>query len=180
MKFISTAIALTVALSLQGFGNFAFAQAQESNEHQPILRLAVMMANSHIPEATSDKKKIVVVPTWGFDIDYYFHKHWSLALQGDIELQSFQVKDDDILLERSNPFAIAVVLHYHAVRNWSFYTGPGYEFERHENFTLVKIGTEYSFEINNGFEIALNLVYENKEEVYDAWTFGIAFNKRIK
>lgn len=55
--------------------------------------------------------------------------------------------------------------------------GPGYEFERHENFYLGKAGTEYSFEITEEFEIALNLSYENKQEVYDAWTFGIAFNK---
>jgi len=70
-------------------------------------------------------------------------------------------------------------MHYHALRHWSFYLGPGYEFESHENLFLVKAGTEYSFEITEDFEIALNLIYENKEEVYDAWTFGIAFNKKL-
>jgi hypothetical protein len=59
-----------------------------------------------------------------------------------------------------------------------FREGPT-QFERHENFFLVKVGTEYSFEITEDFEVALNVMYENKEEVYDAWTFGIAFNKKL-
>lgn len=83
------------------------------------------------------------------------------------------------MVQRAYPIALAGVLHYHALHHWSFYTGPGYEFEKHENLFLVKAGTEYSFEITEDFEIALNLMYENKQEVYDAWTFGIAFNKRL-
>jgi len=80
---------------------------------------------------------------------------------------------------RTNPFALAAVIHYHALRHWSFYVGPGIELESHENFYLFKVGTEYSFEITENFEIALNLIYENKEGVYDALTFGIAFNKKL-
>jgi len=138
-----------------------------------------MMANSHVPHATEGGKKIAIIPTWGFDVDYVFHPHWSVALQGDIKLQSFDIEDNNVALERTNPFAIAGVIHYHLLRHWSFYAGPGYEFESHKNFFLVKAGTEYSFEITENFEIALNLIYENKEEVYDAWTFGIAFNKKL-
>ncbi|CAN5393893.1 hypothetical protein BH09BAC3_BH09BAC3_27370 [soil metagenome] len=59
------------------------------------------------------------------------------------------------------------------------FSSIGYEFESHRNLPLYKIGTEYSFEINENFEIALNLIYENKEGVYDGWVFGIAFNKKL-
>ena len=108
-----------------------------------------------------------------------FIRDGPVALQGDIKFQSFEVENDGVVLERTNPIALTAVLHYHAFRHWSFYVGPGYEFERHENFFLVKVGTEYIFEITEDFEIALNVMYENKEEVYDAWTFGIAFNKKL-
>jgi hypothetical protein len=84
-----------------------------------------------------------------------------------------------VVVERSYPFAVATVIHYHALRHWSFFAGPGIELEKHENFYLGKIGTEYSFEITDNFEIALNFAYENKQEVYDGWTFGIAFNKKL-
>jgi hypothetical protein len=74
------------------------------------------------------------------------------------------VEDGETRLKRTNPFAVAAVMHYHALRHWSFYLGPGYEFESHENLFLVRAGTEYSFEITEDFEIALNLIYENKEK----------------
>jgi len=157
----------------------AFAQEIEVNSYQPKIRGAIMMANSHVPNAFEGDKKVVVIPAWGFDVDYLFHPRISIALQGDIKLQSFEVEDDDIMLARTNPFSITIVLHYHLVRHWSIYSGPGYEFETHENFFMVKFGTEYSFEITGDFEIALNLIYEKKEDVYDAVTFGVAFNKKL-
>lgn len=136
-----------------------------------------MMAYSHVPQATESGKEVAIIPTWGFDVDYFFYPRWSVALQGDVKLQSFEVEEGNARLERSYPLAISSVLHYHALRHWSFYAGPGYELEGHENLFMLKMGTEYSFEISEDFEIALNLIYENKEEVYDAFTFGVAFNK---
>lgn len=138
-----------------------------------------MMGNTHVPKATAGGKDVAIIPVWGFDIDYIFHPRWSVTLQGDVKLQSFEVEDEGVQLERSYPFASTLVLHYHALRHWSFYAGPGYEFEGHKNLFLLKVGTEYGFEITEDFEIALNLMYENKEGVYDGWTFGIAFNKKL-
>lgn len=158
----------------------SLAQEKEGEEFKPKIRGAIMMANSHVPKAFEGDKKVTVIPTWGFDVDYFFHPRWSVALQGDIKLQSFEVEEEhNVALERNFPVALAAVLHYHALRHWSFYLGPGYELEQHENFFLVRAGTEYSFEITENFEIALNLLYENKDEVYDTWTFGIAFNKKL-
>jgi len=159
--------------------NTCLAQETEPESFKPRIRGAIMMANSHVPKAIEGEKKVTIIPAWGFDVDYVFHKRWSVALQGDIKLQSFEIENKDVILERSYPVALAGVLHFHCKRNWSFYLGPGYEFEQHENFFLVKVGMEYSFEITEDFEIALNLAYENKEEVYDGITFGIAFNKKL-
>ena len=148
----------------------AVAQQEGHTEHRPKIRGAIMMANSHVPNATEGGKEVVVIPTWGFDVDYFFHPRWSVALQGDIKLQSFEVDEGQAVLERNFPLALAGVIHYHALRHWSFYLGPGYELESHENLFLVRVGTEYSFEISEDFEIALNFIYENKDEVYDTWT----------
>jgi hypothetical protein len=72
-----------------------------------------------------------------------------------------------MVLERTNPFAMAAVLHYQAFRrHWSFYRGPGYELESHENFFLFNIGTEYSSEISEDFDISFNPIYENEEKLY--------------
>jgi hypothetical protein len=177
--FFSKSIHLMLSMLLLLSAGAALAQEKEEEEFKPKIRGAIMMANSHIPKAFEGEKKVTVIPTWGFDVDYFFHPRWSVALQGDIKLQSFEIEEKNGSLERSFPVALATVLHYHALRHWSFYIGPGYELESHENFFLVRAGTEYSFEITEDFEIALNLLYENKDEVYDTWTFGIAFNKKL-
>lgn len=166
-------------LLLIGVLSYAFAQESSEEESKPKIRGAIMMANSHVPQATEGGKKVAIMPTWGFDVDYFFHPRWSVAVQGDIKLQSFEVESHEVTVERTNPFALAAVIHYHALRHWSFYVGPGIELESHENFYLFKGGTEYSFEITENFEIALNLIYENKEGIYDTLTFGIAFNKKL-
>lgn len=150
-----------------------------NSDFQPKIRGAIMMANSHAPHAIEGGTNVYVIPTWGFDLDYFFHPRWSVALQGDLLLQSFEVDENNAKIERSYPFSLSPVIHFHARRHWSFYGGPGYEFERHESLFLIKLGTEYSFEITESFEIALNIFYENKQEIYDSWTFGIAFNKKL-
>jgi hypothetical protein len=171
---------LLLLLVISSIAEFVTAQETENKEFKPKIRGAIMMANTHVPHATEGGKELAVIPTWGFDVDYFFHPRWSVALQGDVKFQSFEVEGDNgVLLERTNPIAFTGVIHYHALRHWSFYAGPGYELERHENFFLIRVGTEYSFEITEDFEIALNLIYENKEEVYDAITFGVAFNKKL-
>lgn len=154
-------------------------QNEVKDDDLPKFRGAIMMANSHVPAATEAGKKVAIMPTWGFDFDYFFHKRWSVALQGDVKLQSFETEDNNTLLKRNYPFTAAVALHFHLKKHWSFYAGPGYEFEPNKNLALIKFGTEYSFEMTDNFEIALNLIYENKQNVYDSWTFGIAFNRKL-
>jgi len=159
-------------------------QAKENDEsaeevHVPQLRGAIMMANTHVPQATEDGKKLAIVPTWGVDLDYRFASRWSVALQADVKIQSFEIEDDQAVVERSYPLALAFVMNYHLKKHWAFFLGPGFELEKHKNYFLMKAGAEYSFEITEKFEIALNLQYENKQRVYDGWTFGVSFNKQL-
>src|SRR6187549_1008069 len=105
---------------LNGLINISvIAQEEEGSANKPKIRGAILMANSHVPKATEGGKKVTIIPTWGFDIDYFFHPRWSVALQGDVKLQSFEVEDSHLALERSYPVALATVLHYHALHHWS-------------------------------------------------------------
>jgi hypothetical protein len=178
-KYLSKSIHLLLSMLLLLCAGVALAQEKEEEEFKPKIRGAIMMANSHVPKSFEGDMKIAIIPTWGVDVDYFFHPRWSVAIQGDIMLQDFEVKVEDKELERINPVALAGVIHYHALQHWSFYIGPGIELEKSKNLFLLRAGTEYSFEISEDFEIALNLLYENKDEVYDTWTFGIAFNKKL-
>lgn len=153
---------------------------EQSDAHEKALWGAIVMANSHVPTQFLERDEVLIIPTWGLDLVYRFHPRWSLGLQADIKLQRFEVEDEAVILERKFPVALSAVLHYHVLERWSVYSGPGYEFESGRNLVLFKLGTEYVFEISEVFEIGLNLAFETKEGIYDAWTFGIAFSKRLR
>ncbi len=152
------------------------AQEVSGDTFEPQLRGAIVMANSHIPQAREGGKTVAVIPTWGFDFDYLFHKRWSVGLQSDIKLQSFEIEEkDQVVLARNFPVSLALMAHYRTMKAWSFFLGPGIEFEQSENLFIAKIGVEYSFEITEKFGIGLGLMYENRDEVYDGFTFGVSF-----
>jgi hypothetical protein len=155
---------------------FAIAQKEEV-VHYDKIRGGIMMANSHIPQVTEEQKSIAIIPTWGIEIDYRFHKRWCVGFETDIKLQSYDINDNGVELLRKYPISTALVLHYFPISKFSFYTGFGQEYASQESLLLLKFGAEYNFEISERFEIGLNLVYEDRFEVYDGITFGISFNK---
>lgn len=161
---------------------FAFqivGQVNSDRKYEPCIDASIMMANSHVPSAIDGNKKNIIFPTWGLDINYHFFKRWAVSFQSDVKLQSFEVEENDVILKRHYPFTSAIVIHGYVMEHWSFYVGPGYEFESHRNLLVLKSGSEYNFEITDNFEIALNLSYENKQQIYDSWTFGVSFTKKL-
>lgn len=167
-------------LLLCAFTALVRAQTHEAQDsHEKMWRGALMMANAHVPTQVPSQKYFSVFPAYGADVDYFFHKHWSVAAQGHVILQNYTVHDGHGSLERTYPVSVALAMHYHFVKHWSMYLGPGYEIDKHQDLFLLKLGTEYSFEVTPDFEIGINLMYENKWEIYDSWMFGIAFNKRL-
>jgi hypothetical protein len=151
---------------------------KESSGQQ--LRGAVMMAYSHIPQAFEGDKKVAIIPTWGFDIGYHFNPNWAVYAQADLKMQSFEVEDNQqVVLTRNYPFSVAVVGQFEVLDRWAVFVGPGIELERTKNLWIFKIGTEYNFEMTEKLEIGVGLIYENRQELYDGWTFGVTFNYRL-
>jgi hypothetical protein len=64
--------ALLFAAMILFSGRLAIAQEAESKEFKPKIRGAFMMANPHIRKATEGSQSVVIIPTWGFDVDYVF------------------------------------------------------------------------------------------------------------
>jgi hypothetical protein len=167
--FLAISLALLTQLS---------AQAQEASPSERVKspwRVVLMMANSRIPSATEGGQEVTVIPTWGVDLDYRFSPRWSVALQTDIKMQSFEIEHNQVEIQRNTPVTLALVPHYYANKHWSFMVGPGYELEKTENIFLVKVGAEYGFELTERFELGITAIYENRWEVYDGLTFGASF-----
>jgi hypothetical protein len=146
-------------------------------------RITVMMANSHIPnmQSTDAQNKFSIVPTWGFDYDFWFNKKWAIGLHNDLVLQQYKIikEEDSTEVERSYPIGTCIVGIYQPFKHLAFATGIGKEFEKHESFSMWKIGIEYEFELPKAWELSLNLQYDTKFNAYDSWLFGLGIGKRF-
>jgi hypothetical protein len=132
------------------------------------------------PQAFEGDKKVAIIPTWGFDIDYRFNPKWAVYAQADLKMQSFEVEDkQDVILSRNYPISVAALAHFRPIPHWSVFVGPGREFESSKSLWIFKIGTEYAFEFSERFELGVLLMYENREELYDGWSLGVSYNFRL-
>jgi hypothetical protein len=146
-------------------------------------RITFMMANSHIPnmEGVEGQSNFSIVPTWGFDYDFWFNGRWAIGLHNDLVLQRYKIikEEDQTEVERSYPLGTCIVGIYQPFKHVAFVTGIGKEFEKHESFGMWKIGAEYGFELPKAWELSLNFQYDNKFNAYDSWLFGLGISKRI-
>ncbi len=147
-------------------------------------RLTMMMANSHIPAAdqANGGKTFFVVPTWGFNYDYWFTRKWAIGLHNDLVLQQYKIEEqgDNKVIERSFPVSMCAMGLFKPANNWTLLAGFGRELEKHESFNMINIGVEYGIELPNEWELSFNFNYENKLEIYDSWIFGIGFSKFLE
>ncbi|HET9432966.1 MAG TPA: hypothetical protein VFO37_04375, partial [Chitinophagaceae bacterium] len=53
-------------------------------------RLSLVLGHSHVSEGIQDngKKGWKVIPSTGFDYDYWISEHWALGLQNDIMIEN--------------------------------------------------------------------------------------------
>lgn len=145
-------------------------------------RLSFMWANTLVPAAKTahDEESDLLFPTWGLNYEYWFHHRFAVGLHNEFEMMSYVVEHgNDAELKREYPFISSIVLIYEPLKNLTFHIGPGYEFEANESFFIVKMGAEYVFPLPKSFDLGFGFSYDNKNKLYDAWTFGLFIGKRI-
>ena len=164
-------------------GNAQEKEQDKEKEEKYRHRITMMMANSHIPnmDGVAGQNKFSLVPTWGFDYDFWFNGKWAIGLHNDLVLQQYKIikEEDHTEVERSYPIGTCIVGIYEPIQHLSFVTGIGKEFEKHETFSMWKIGAEYGFELSKAWELSLNLQYDIKFNAYDSWLFGLGISKRF-
>ncbi|MGE5108858.1 MAG: hypothetical protein ACM3H8_15045 [Sphingobacteriales bacterium] len=94
-------------------------------------------------------------------------------------MESFNVetKPGGAILKREFLLVSALVALYKPAKHWSFFTGPGIEFGKNENFTVIKTGVEYEIELPKTREIGFGLDYDFKLKGYNSWLIGIGISK---
>ena len=145
-------------------------------------KITLVMANSFIDNSFSDQTKgILIVPTFGFNYDYFFNSRWGLGIHTDILLQQYKVEkhgnQEEIL--RENPVGIAGMLLFKPNHQWTLMAGYGVEAEKNENFQMIRIGVEYGIALPKYWELGFSLEFDYKIDTYSSLMFGVGFSKML-
>jgi len=156
----------------------------EKQEHYEFKhwRIGFGIGHSYLPAGnhTTDEVNILVIPTIGLDIQYWFNPKFGLALKNELEIISYVIEhDDENEIEREYPIISVLVAMYKLKNGPSFYLGGGYEIEVNQNFFIVKAGIEYELEIGRHWDVTPELYYFNKDGKAGGFGLAITFGKRF-
>jgi len=57
--------------------------------------------------------------------------------------------------------------------------GPGIEIEKEENFSVIRLGVGYEFEIGNSWDFEPEFIYDLKNEHLNSFTIAFGIGKRF-
>jgi hypothetical protein len=93
-------------------------------------RLSIVLGHSHLSEGIMDngKRGWKIIPSWGFDYDYWITDHWAVGIQNEMMIESFEVEDhENTVLERTRPVSSIAAVIFKPGEHFSFSTGAGGE-----------------------------------------------------
>lgn len=159
--------------------------AQEENKVQEFkhFRMAFALGHAYIPKAKANDSKTLIIPTMGIDLQYWFNSKWGVALKNDLEIANYTVElpelNEDRII-RETPLIIALPVLFSPWENGiTFLLGPGIEIEKNENFSILRLGIGYEFEIGNEWDFAPEFIYDLKNENINSFTIAIGIGKRF-
>jgi len=144
-------------------------------------RASAAMYHTYIKTESSTDKKYLIVPSLGFDLEYWFNDKFGLGSHNDLELISFEVeKEGHTTLERENPMLFTMDALWKPYKGLVLLLGPGVEFEKTENLFVVRGGLEYEFELKSShWDISPTIFYDSRRHAYDTFSFGLGLGKRF-
>ena len=176
------------AFILFTFPMSSFAQhhkADNSNPHEDHaechgFRAATFIGHTLIPGPNS--KKHFFVPSWGFDLEYWFSQKLGLGWHNDIELSTFVVQGPgEEEIEREYPIISTLDLLYKTKHNIVLMAGAGYEFEKEVDFFIFRLGVEIEIPIGHNWDVFPAAFFDtatgNRE--YYTLTVGLGVGKHF-
>ncbi len=165
---------------------FVFGQEHEIDDHHEFkhIRLSALLGHAYIPEAKSEADEFVAIPTFGFDIQYWFNHKWGVALKNDLEIANYIVEaknGESSDIARKYPVIIALPVLYSPwdKSHFTFILGPGIEFDSSKNFNVIRMGVGSEFLIGNDWDFSPELIYDLKDGHINSLTLAVGVGKRF-
>lgn len=162
----------------------AFAQEEvveyELEEEGRRHSISLVISHARIGEGRNAEgnKEFLMVPSIGFDYNYWINEKWAIGLHTDFLNETFFVETPEgEILERERPIAPAIMAGYNIGEKWGVSFGMGREFAGEESFTLTRIKLEYGTEIRKGWEVFGVVSQDFRWSAYNITSFGIGIAK---
>ncbi len=137
--------------------------AQENvseNEEENRPSIGVLIGHSAVLQGVKDgERQSIYVPAFALQYNYAIAEKFALGLHLDTFIETFTIKKSGgTEIERERPVATTIVGSYEFARRFAFILGGGVEWEKNENFGLLRFGLDYTHPLGeNGFEFVSTL-----------------------
>lgn len=160
-------------------------EEEQHEEHFSRHGLSFTISHAYISQGIIDgEREWLSAPAFGLNYNFRLSEKWILGLHNDIIIESFIVenpRESEDILEREFPVSNILVTSYEILKSWYFSVGAGVEWERNENFGLIRIGTEYGMELQKkGLEVVFSFNYDALIDGYDSFNFGLGISKQFR
>lgn len=167
-------------ISTSGRGQQVHAMNESHEQEFKHHRLSLIVGHGHVIGAeTEEGARLITIPTWGFNYDYWINHQLGVALKSDIEILNYLVEDRGQKIERKNPLIVSAVFLYKTSSGLSLLTGPGIEFEKNENFFIYRIGAAFEFEVGKQWDFSPEFIFDLKDLSIGSFTLGIGVGLRF-
>ena len=162
---------------------FSIASAQETSEHAESFRrnrVGIVLGHTHVPAGVDadGKKTWLALASWGLDYDFRINEDWGVGLHSDLVIQDFEYEEEEgIIKNRTKPLAATLVCTRRMGEHFTFLAGGGMEVASEGTLGLVRIGTDWGWELPKDWELSLSLMADFKINAYDAWVLGFGVGK---
>jgi hypothetical protein len=166
--FLSIAIALHVS--------FVIAQEEISDKERKHF-LSGTFSYGIVPAGSAEDNITDghLVPAIGFDYLYRVASKWEVGIVADYELATYVIPRKENL-KRERAFIVSALTAYNIFPTWSAFAGVGIELEKHKNFAIIRLGTEYSIALKNRWVIPIGIFVDFKEG-YESYSVGAGIGR---
>ncbi len=160
------------------------AQAQEEQESKLFKhhQIGVLLGHTHMRAGEGEgSKSRLSLPSFSLAYNYYFNEKWSVGLHTDFVAEQFvaQSLGGGQSVERERPVAPAVMVGYKPGEHFTFLLGGGVDIDPEETLGLIRLDTEYGFELANEWEFVVALGYDIRIDAFDSFQLGVGVAKKF-
>ena len=143
--------------------------------------IAIDYGIDHIKDGVEHGESLEEEGHWvsSIGVDYFreVSEKWEVGVKLDIQLGHYIIPHKDNL-ERENAFIALAVGSYKVLPKWAIFAGAGMEFEKNENLGVIRVGTDYSFHLTQGWAIPVGFFWDIKDG-YDVYAFTVGIAKHF-